>query len=179
MKRTVLTGAGGLLVAAAFLVVPGATLGSFSDREITPEQSIESTTLEVATSGGTGADNLDFKFDNLLPGVRQSLTGTYRNGGRMAQDVWIVFNDAAALDAFNQLGTNGEVHVASNGTEIFASQNLSEKALPRALKLADNVEPGVSGSFGFGFNYGTEFSLNPTPPIAWGLPYEIVAMQDG
>lgn len=179
MKRTVLTGAGGLLVAAAFLVVPGATLGSFSDREITPEQSIESTTLEVATSGGTGADNLDFKFDNLLPGVRHSLIGTYRNGGRMAQDVWIVFDNTEALAAFNELGANAEVRVTSNGGEIFASTNLSDQALPRSLKLADDVEPGTTGSFGFGFNYGTTFSMNPTPPVDWGLPYQLVAMQDG
>ncbi|HEV8672672.1 MAG TPA: hypothetical protein VGX21_01390 [Methylomirabilota bacterium] len=45
----------------------------------------------------------------------------------MAQGVWIVFPNADALH-------DGEVHIASNGTEIFASHNLNDNALPRAAE---------------------------------------------
>jgi hypothetical protein len=180
MKRAAAIGAVGFVAAAALLVVPGATLESFSDTEITPNNAIDATTLEIATGGGTGAANLDFRYDNLLPGVRQSASGTYRNVGRMAQDVWLVFNNADALHALNDLGADAEIHLTSNGTEIFASQNLTANALPRALKLADNVDPGAAGSFSFGFNYSTQFSMNPTAPTAWAsLPYLITATQPG
>jgi predicted ribosomally synthesized peptide with SipW-like signal peptide len=84
MKRAAAIGAVGFVAAAALLVVPGATLGSFSDTEITPNNAIDATTLEISTGGGTGANKLDFSFDNLLPGVRQTASGTYRNVGRIA-----------------------------------------------------------------------------------------------
>ena len=176
MKRTTVIGAAGVLAAAALLVVPGATMASFSDRASGPFHAMGATTLEVDTGGGTGADHLDFSFDNLLPGVPQTAGGTYRNAGAMAQDVWIVFNDAAALGALNDLGGEGEVHVASNGTEIFASHNLDDHALPQALELAANAVPGAVGSFTFGFNYRAGLSVDPA---AFGLPFQIVATQPG
>jgi hypothetical protein len=91
-----------------------------------------------------------------------------------------VFNDVDALHALNDIGADGEIHLATNDTEIFASQNLTANALPRALRLADNVDPGAVGSFSFGFNYSTRFSMNPTVPTAWAsMPYLITATQPG
>ncbi len=129
--------------------------------------------IKVTTSGGQGADNLDFAFTNLLPGEAQKATGNYQNTGRNPEDVWLVFSNSDALHALNVLGTYGEVHVASNGTEIFASQNLNDDtvscppgssdathpacaALPRELKLADSVAPGTVGNFSFSFNYAAK-----------------------
>ena len=173
MKRRTVIRSAGVMAAAALLVVPGATFGSFSDRAITPGNVIGATTLEVRTSGGTGTgtDHLNFDFDNMLPGVPQMASGTYANTGGMAQDVWLLFNDGALDD----IGPDGEVHVTSNGREIFASPS----PLPRVLKLAGNVNPGAVGSFSFSLNYGTPFSLNPTAPTTWSLQYQLVATQPG
>lgn len=162
MKRAAVTGAIGFAAAAALLVVPGATWGRFSDVAITPNNTIEAGTLELGTGGGTGADHLDFRFDNLLPGVPQAVSGTYRNVGRLPQDVWIVVDEPAP--------PNGEIHVTSNGRET---------PLPSLLKLADNLQPGAVGTFGLSFSYNPRFSENPTAPAEWRLAYRIVATQDG
>jgi hypothetical protein len=180
--------------------------------------------IKVTTSGGTGTDSLDFNFANLLPGETQKADGRYTNTGRNAQDVWIVFNNADALHALNNLGSFGEVHIVSNGTdEVFASTNLNDNLapasgtcgpfspapgmcwpLPRQIKLADNVNPGLSGEFSFSFRYPAKMGNIPTSgigdgqgsniagaigpewnryplgsPISSGLPYQIVATQDG
>ena len=172
MKRASVTGAIGFAAAAALLVVPGGTWGLFSDVAITPENRIGATTLELSAGGGTGADNLDFHFEDLLPGARRTATGTYRNIGGMAQDVWIMFPNADAP-------TDVEVHVTSNGTEIFSSPNLGASVLPRVFKLADHLPPGAVGSFSISFGYNTQLSANPTAPTATSLPYQVVATQPG
>ena len=66
--------------------------------------------------------------------------------------------------------------MASNGTEIFASHNLDDHALPQALELAANADPGAVGSFTFGFNYRAGLSVDPA---VFGLPFQIVATQPG
>lgn len=162
--------------------------------------------IKVSTSGGSGTDNLDFNFTNMLPGVPQTANGGYQNTGTSPEDVWIVFNNAAALHALNDLGTYGEVHVASNGAAIFDSANLNDNTggtcgplspsgcwpLPQELKLAENVGPTASGTFAFTFNYGAKLKgaaaegapfncyplTDPTCPSN-GLPYKIVATQHG
>lgn len=127
--------------------------------------------IKVTGGGGNGANNLDFQFTNMLPGVAQTANGGFQNTGRNNEDVWIVFN-APALHALNVLGHYGEIHVDANGGEIFASQNLNDDtascppgvgsppcaALPAELKLASNVAPTNGGSFSFSFNYPTKLS---------------------
>ncbi len=159
--------------------------------------------IRVTTAGGGGADGLDFNFANLLPGESQKATATYTNTGHNNQDVWLVFPNADALHAINDLGHYGEVHVTSNGTEIFASSNLNDNSgggcptgctpLPQAIKLASNVAPNATGSFSFAFNYagklkgkdaeGAPFNCYPvTNPVSCdrnGLPYQVVATQHG
>lgn len=140
-------------------------------------------------------------FENMLPGELQTVGDSYQNVGRNAADVWMVFETNALHTIVNQLGTYGEAHFASNGTEIFASQNLNDNttscppgasdpangrppcaALPAKIKLADNLAPNASGSWSFGFMYASKLGngsniASPTP--AWNLPYQIVATQDG
>ncbi|HEY2812337.1 MAG TPA: hypothetical protein VGJ03_02615 [Acidimicrobiales bacterium] len=131
--------------------------------------------IKVTTSGGTGASNLDVSFTNLLPADPQTLTTGFQNTGRNPEDVWVVFPNADALHAINDLGNYGEVHIASSGTEVFGSKNLNDNttscppgsqnlahlphpqnpcnALPQMLKLADNLGTGASGTMAFTFNY--------------------------
>ena len=82
--------------------------------------------IQIQGHDGSGANNLDSVFTNMLPGQSQSTTLRYSNTGANDEDVWIVFNNPTKLHALNQLGTYGEVHVASNGGEKFASQNLND-----------------------------------------------------
>jgi hypothetical protein len=189
-------GATTALVAAA----TGSTGAYFSDsRSGTYSGTLGS--IKVSTSGGSGTDGLDFSFANMLPGELQTKTANYQNTGANNEDVWLVFPDVAALHGINQLGTFGEAHVASNGTEIFASNNLNDNtsscppgssnpaagqgacnALPKQIKLADNVTPGTVGAFSFSFAYASKMS-NPAfegqPFNGVGLPYQIVATQHG
>lgn len=150
--------------------------------------------IKVTTAGADGASHLDFSFDNMLPGERQTKTVSYQNTGRNSQDVYVVFNNADALHALNVLGTYGEVHLASGGTEIFASTNLNDdtvscppgafdathgpcNALPRVVKLASNLGPTASGTFSFSFNYASKLgngaNIDGTTGPAWNC-YPVV-----
>ena len=162
--------------------------------------------IEVDTSGGGGQDGLDFNFDNMLPGEPQTAHGSYKNTGANNQDVYIVFYNADALHAINDLGRFGELHITSNNTEIFASRNLNDHpscppgasdathppcaALPQELKLAENVAPGGTGQFTFTFDYTSRLKADAAEgrpfncyPLGGcnnaGLPYKIVATQHG
>ncbi|MEC5168897.1 hypothetical protein RCH11_001356 [Glaciihabitans sp. GrIS 2.15] len=145
----------------------GATGAYFSD---THAGAISGTVgnIHVATYGGSGANGTNLAFSNLLPGAAQTVSLNYTNTGSDLQDVFIVFNNATALSALNNLGTYGEVHLSANGTAIFDSANLNDHLAPAhclsfepsgcwPLKtqylLASNVAPGVTGSFSFSFNY--------------------------
>jgi hypothetical protein len=150
--------------------------------------------IKVVGLDGTGANNLDAVFQNMLPGDANSKTLRYSNTGLNNQDVWIKF-DADKLHALNQLGTYGEVHISSNGTEIFGSKNLNDGypcgtpgnagapdvcPVPAELKLADNLEPGHTGSFTFSFTPGAKFK-NPAlmGQQLLDLDYDLIATQHG
>jgi len=199
---------------AAFLATVGLSVGLvgvaasttgayFSD---TRSGSVSGTigSIKVATSGGTGTDGLGFSFTNMLPGEPQTVTGSYQNSGANVEDVWLVFNNVDALHAINDLGTYGQAHLLSNGTEVFGSNNLNDNvtscvpgtgtpacnAVPQKLKLADSLAPGGVGTFGFTFNYGPKLKGNTGAGAPFncyplggcannGLPYKIVATQHG
>jgi hypothetical protein len=196
-----------LAAAGTGLAAVGSTGAYFSD---THSGTISGTvgSIHVSPNGGKGADNMDFTFSNLLPGESQTATLNYENVGHNAQDVWLVFPNATALSALNNLGTYGEVHVVSNGTEIFGSKNLNDNAttcpscnpLPAKLKLASSVAPGATGTVSFAFNYASKLKGQPTvgQTAVWnsypvggqvttvaadgtgsGLPYQLVAVQQG
>ena len=130
--------------------------------------------IHVATSGGSGANGADFQFANLLPGEPQTATVGFTNTGNNPQDVWVVFPNATALSALNNLGTYGEVHLVSDGTHLFDSNNLNDRLptcgsfspsgcwpLLSQYKVASNVAPGGTGSFTFSFNYAAKMTLQP------------------
>ena len=198
------------LIAMAGLVVAatGATGAYFTDTHHgTISGNIGS--IKVTPSGGTGADNTDFSFVNMLPGEPQTATVRFQNTGANSEDVWLVFDNATALSALNNLGTYGEVHV-SNGSALFDSANLNDNStscgpfspsgcwpVPRQIKVASNLGPTASGAVAFTFNYagklknpaaeGAPFNVYPVPGqftsdpgvSGSGLPYEIVATQVG
>ena len=84
----------------------------------------------------------------------------------------MVFNNADALHALNDLGEYGEFHIASNNTEIFASKNLNDDAdgtplcgpiseagcwpVPNKIKVGSKVAPGGIGSVSFTFGYSSK-----------------------
>jgi hypothetical protein len=162
-------------VAIATTVISAVTTGSFfSD---THSGAITGTvgTIKVTTSGGSGADGMNFTFDKLLPGEPQTVTLSYQNTGDNPQDVWLAFQNDTARSALNDMGTYGEVHISANGVEKFASKNLNDHptcppgstsaahpepcaALPDKIQVADNVAPGATGVVKFSFNYADKLT---------------------
>ena len=115
-----LAGSVGLVTAAA-----GATGAYFNDSQSgTVTGTIGS--IKVTTAGGGGSNGLDFNFANMVPGDFQTSTVHYANTGQNAEDVYLVFNQAAALHSVNDLGTYGEAKIGSNGSTIFSSTNLND-----------------------------------------------------
>lgn len=145
-----------------------------------------------------GVGDLDVVFQDMLPGETHSETVQYRNSGDNKQDVWLVFTnptqvgDGTGTVGLNSLGTYGEIHVASNGSEKFGSANLNDRAstcppgagnpacnpLPMKIKLADNLAPGQQGDFTFGFKPSAKFKSVQNVQLL-GLDYKLVATQHG
>jgi hypothetical protein len=163
---------GGLAVMAT-----GVTGAFFSD---TASGTVNGTigTVHEATSGGTGADQLDLSFVNLMPGVPQTVTANFANDtGSGLQDFYITFPNATALSALNNLGNFGTLHISSAGQgavgDVFDSQNLNDNGtscpvgstsvahpfpcapLPNQLLIASNVGPGQGGQVSIQFNYAS------------------------
>lgn len=176
-----------VVVAGLVAVASGATGAYFSD---TKSGAItgDSGTILVKTTGGTGADGLNFFWDNMLPGVQYSATATYQNMGNSVQDVWLVFPNKTALSALNSLGNYGAARVTSTNGAYFYSNCLLDhpvdqgaisytghtiRMLPQMIRLAQNVGPTASGSMTFTFAYasklggsgleGGQFNVYPAP----------------
>jgi len=152
--------------------------------------------------------DLNIAFNNLLPGEPQSVTVDYQNKGTSPQDVWIVFTDAAALHALNNLGTYGSVSIVdTQGGVNWFSENLNDAipdgtpgnagvatiySVPKAMLLQSNVAANAGGSMTFTFAYASKLgdASKSSGGGAWnyyplgtttnnGLPYKIVATQVG
>jgi hypothetical protein len=187
-------------------LVASAVVGTgayFSDTKASNHITGTMGSISVRGYDGGGLNALDVVFTNMLPGEAKSATVRYENTGTHAQDVWVVFKptDLGSGDGktgINSLGEYGEVHVASNGTERFASKNLNDKyscgtaggtdstghvipdlcALPGKIKLADAVDPGHTGDFTFSFTPGAKFK-NVQLAQVLKLDYDLVATQVG
>ncbi len=183
IKRRVvaLVGSVALLGGAAWMAA-GSTGAYFSDTQSgTVSGSVGS--IHVVTSGGSGADNADLSFTNLLPGASQTVSVNYTNTGKSAEDVYITFPNATALSALNSLGTYGEAHLSASGTPLFDSANLNDRArtcgpfspsgcwpLLSQYKVASNVSPGDTGSVSFSFAYASKLKGQTSataPAAAW------------
>jgi len=152
--------------------------------------------IAITGSNGTGANNLDINFSNMLPGDTQASSVDFTNTGHNDQDVWVVFDQAAlgtgdAKTGLNALGHYAEVQIKSSGTSVFHSVNLNDNAgtctpgpatdcnpLPHALKLTDSLAPGHSGSMEFAFTPSAAFKNVQDLPLL-NLPYTLVATQHG
>jgi hypothetical protein len=135
------------LAASAGLIASasGATGAYFNDTKSgTVDGSIGS--IKVSTSGGGGNDNLNFTFADLLPGTPQTASVGFTNIGHNAEDVYLVFNNAGALHALNNMGRYGQVMISSTrmaGTQdgyLFESSNLND-SLDYKLAVDSNCSP--------------------------------------
>lgn len=178
MSKTLKTRAVALLATVTLLggtawIAAGTTGAYFSD---THSGTISGTlgSIRVTPSGGTGTDSTDFSFTNMLPGAPQTVTASYTNSGTSPEDVYIVFNNATALSALNNLGTYGEVHLSANGVHLFDSANLNDRVatcgtlepsgcwpLASQYRVASNLGVGASGTVSFTFNYAGKLSTQP------------------
>src|SRR6185312_7866009 len=144
--------------------VASSTTGAYFSDTHTGSISGSIGSIQVTPSGGTGAEHMNLSFTNMLPGEPQTVTVNYKNTGANPQDVWIVFNNATALSALNNLGTYGEASLAANGTALFHSTNLNDRLgtcgafsstgcwpLAKQYKVASNLAPGASGDASFTF----------------------------
>jgi hypothetical protein len=144
--------------------VASSTTGAYFSDTHTGSISGSIGSIQVTPSGGTGAEHMNLSFTNMLPGEPQTVTVKYKNTGANPQDVWIVFNNATALSALNNLGTYGEASLAANGTALFHSTNLNDRLgtcgafsstgcwpLAKQYKVASNLAPGASGDASFTF----------------------------
>ena len=155
-------------------IAAGSTGAYFSDTNVGDiTGSIGS--IQVDTSGGTGADHANLRFDRMLPGEPQTVTVNYLNSGANTADIWITFNNATALSALNNLGTWGEATLSANGTVLFHSVNLNDRIetchvlssagcwpLRSEYKVASGVVPGAGGSVSFTFAYAGK-TITPPP----------------
>jgi hypothetical protein len=200
LSKSTLLRVGGFIGSAAVTagLVGAAVTGTgayFSDAK---SGTITGTMGSIAIAGSNGsANDLGITFDKMLPGEAQSKTITFQNTGSNNQDVWVVFDqddlgDGNGTKGLNSLGTYGEVHVKANGTEIFGSANLNDRAstcapgegnpacnpLPHMLKLASNVPSQEGGSMEFTFKPGAKFKSYMNMPVL-NLDYKLVATQVG
>jgi len=135
--------------------------------------------IKVTPYGGSGAENMNLSFTKMLPGDPQTVTVNYTNSGENPEDVYIVFNNATALSALNNLGTYGEASLSANGTALFHSTNLNDRSgtcgpfspagcwpLAKQYKIASNLAPGAHGNVSFTFAFA---SKTVTPPLAFNV----------
>jgi hypothetical protein len=173
------------LLGGAAVVASGSTGAYFSDTH-TGTVSGSVGQVSLSTSGGTGGDQLDLTYTNLLPGAAQTVTGSYGDSGNVPEDIYLTFPNATALSALNDLGQYGQLHISSAGSgavgDVFDSSNLEDHPscggfvqgsttivvngqtitqpgcwpLPNQLKIAGNVQPGQTGTFSLTFNYASK-----------------------
>lgn len=150
--------------------------------------------IQVTTSGGSGADALNFAWENMLPGEVYEQTANFQNTGRNTQDIWLVFPNKTALSTLNSLGTYGAVKITSSDGAYFYSNNLNDHpadqaaldAVPQMVKLASNVTPTASGWMKFEFQYASKMRtqepawvFNMYPVVTPGTPASAGWPNDG
>lgn len=197
-----------ICIAAVAMVGIGLSGAYFSD---THAGAISGTIGSIKIDAGVNADTgggLNLTFNNLLPGEPQSVTVNYKNTGTSPQDIWIVFPNAEALKALNNLGTYGSVSIVdTQGGVNWFSENLNDAHtsgtpgnegvatiynVPEKMLLQSNVAANASGSMTFTFAYASKLGTASKSsgggfwnyyPLGSttnnGLPYQIVATQVG
>ncbi|MEO7007087.1 MAG: hypothetical protein ABI065_08650 [Terrimesophilobacter sp.] len=161
------------LLGGTVWVAAGTTGAYFSD---THSGTVAGTVGAIAVTpyGGSGDTHMDLSFDRLLPGEPQTVTVNYQNTGDSAEDVWIVFNNATALSALNNLGTYGHVNLSANNSTLFNSSNLNDRVetcgtlapngcwpLAKQYRVASSVAPGATGNISFTFALASKTVTRP------------------
>jgi hypothetical protein len=150
--------------------------------------------VRIDTYGGTGDDDLNLAFNNLMPGEPKNVTFGYTSQGTGPQDLWLTFPNVPALHALNNLGRFGALTVTdSSSGAVFYSANLQDGRtrvdgtnscgtfapggtptncwpLPPKLLVRSNLAPGASGSVTITFQYSSALT-GTGGPAAWnGYP---------
>ncbi len=164
IKAATLVASVALLGGTAWLA-SGATGAYFSDSK---PGTISGTVgnVHVSTNGGYGTNGSDLIFTNLLPGEAQTVSLNYTNTGSGAEDIYLIFPNATALSALNNLGTYGEAHLSANGNALFDSANLNDRVstcgpllpsgcwpLKSQYKLVSSLSAGATGTVSLSFSY--------------------------
>ena len=158
-----------------------------------------------SSGSGTQASPYVFSWPNMLPGVPYTQTIDCQNtSAANSEDFWMVFPNATALSALNNLGNYGAVEIRVDGTMVYSNNNLNDKpnngtsGLPAEVLLASNVGPTASHVVTFSFEYASymstqgaagqtvNFNTYPVPGqvtvvsgdgTGSGLPFQIVATE--
>ena len=149
--------------------------------------------IRLQTTGGSGADSMDFQWNNMLPDQWNSATITYENVGANVEDVLAKFDsNPTALSALNDLGHYGAAQVyggADGSTLLFNSTNLSDhsscpvspqtdcKPLPGTITLLSGLQPGATASFTVKFMYTSK--LTQQAPAGTTVPFNAYPATDG
>jgi len=172
----------------------GSSNADFSDtRSGAITGTISGDSVRLQTTGGTGVDNMDVNWSNMLPHVWKSLTITYKNVGNNPIDVTAKFDsNPTALSALNDLGHYGAAQVyggTAGTTLLFDSQNLSDHAtcpntpatdcrpLPGTVSLMNNLAPGDSAIFTLKFMYTSKLTAQPAAGTT--VPFNAYPALDG
>jgi hypothetical protein len=177
-----------VLLGGTALVASGQTGAYFSDTHA------GAITGSIGSIAITPDSPTSIAFQNLLPGVAQTVQVNYHNSGSSPEDIYLVFNNLTALSALNNLGRYGSVIITSSGTGAlgtdFTSYNLDDNStrcgpfsnaipsgptsgcwpLTSQIEIATNVAPGVSGNFDFAFEYASALT---TPSTNQWNPYPL------
>ncbi len=160
-----------ILVVVLIAIATGATGAYFSDTKSGTVTGAMGT-IQVSATGGTGGNNLDFNWPNMLPGVHYTTSVTFQNSGNNPEDVYLNFNNLTALSTLNTKGTYASVHIKVNGTPTYAYLNLNDQNssgfLPPRLLLVSNLIPNATGTMVFDFEYASKLAT-PEPGGVFNL----------
>jgi len=165
------------LMGGTAFVASGATGAYFSDTNTgTITGSLGS--IELDTSGGGGADLLDFTLNGLLPGVPRTVTVGFSNVGISPQDVYLVL-DSAAVTTLNSFGGWATITVVrGDGTVIWDSSGPTPFSSPMLVR--GNIAPGSAGSFAATLTISPGVTApNLSPATVATVAYDMVATQVG
>lgn len=113
---------GSLAIAASLVGVAVAGTGAYFTASNGGTISGNLATVAVTTSGGAGGYNLDFTWDNMLPGVDSVANVGIQNTGTVPEDIYLAFDNTNGVwSALNTLGAYGIFTV--NGSLVYNNMN--------------------------------------------------------
>src|SRR5574340_168667 len=191
-----------IVVVAAMVALVGATVlttGAYFTDSHPGQYTGTFGNVSVSVDGhGTGTDNLQLDWPNMLPSIWNNSTISVTNTGTATESIWLVFDNAnLEWSSLNTLGSYGEWYVSghyyTNLNNVYAQGTPSAfinacgdaagpiSYLPHVNSLG-NLASGGSANYQVSFRYTACFSNNAAqgqPAFANPLKFAIVATQNG